>query len=313
MSADGAGDRPDAPHAPRHRWRVVVGFVIGIALFVAALWAVLGSQSQLDEAREAVRASPPWTIVALFGLPLLNLLATTGTFHALIGRFGVVRFGEMFALVATAGVLNYLPLRPGMFGRIAYHKRVNSIPIRHSVRVLVEAIAVSCGSLAALALAAGIASLLPGWTQWAVLPAPIVVAGVVVVVGRRHWAPFGRAFAWRYLDMGAWAARYLFAFHATGRPVTNLESVWLAVTSQLAMLVPVAGNGLGVREWAIGIAGGLFDEDAGAISRHALAADLVNRGAEVVVLVPVGVVAAIWVARRVARSKELPTDGQAPT
>jgi uncharacterized membrane-anchored protein len=58
------------------------------------------------------------------------------------------------------------------------------------------------------------------------------------------------------------------------------------------------GNGLGVREWAVAVAApvlGGYERDAG------LAAELVGRAVDVAVAVPLGLLAAAWLIRRVAR------------
>ncbi len=70
----------------------------------------------------------------LLGSVLANLLLTGLLFTVLISRYGNVGRVEMQALIATATLLNFLPLRPGLFGRIAYHRTFNAIPAAASVK-----------------------------------------------------------------------------------------------------------------------------------------------------------------------------------
>jgi len=77
--------------------------------------------------------------------------------------------------------------------------------------------------------------------------------------------------------------------------------VALAIVSQIAMLVPIAGNGLGLREWAIGLTAASL---TGLDPQAGLAADLVNRAVEVLVAVPVGLLSARVVSRRLKATLE---------
>src|SRR5690606_21044113 len=116
------------------RW---VWMVAGALLMALAVWIALrrgGMESALDSLRQAGAL----TVLALFALPIASWLLTATLFWALTRRFGRVRWTEMTALIAASWLLNNLPMRPGMVGRVAYHRLVNAIPVLASVRVLVE-------------------------------------------------------------------------------------------------------------------------------------------------------------------------------
>jgi hypothetical protein len=57
------------------------------------------------------------------------------------------------------------------------------------------------------------------------------------------------------------------------------------------MLVPIVGNGLGLREWAVGLAAPLLTPYVLGLG---LAADLVNRATELVVILVLGLGGMAW-------------------
>jgi len=69
--------------------------------------------------------------------------------------------------------------------------------------------------------------------------------------------------------------------------------------SMVAMLAPLTGNGLGVREWAIGLAAHLLRQSDLVLG---LTADLLNRAAELIMVLVLGLVGMGWLAWRVKKS-----------
>jgi len=146
------------PHSPdgtlqrrKHlsRW---LGFAIGIALLSAAAWAVYRDRAHLDTAFTNLRALPLYMTGLLVVLPCLNWLITSAMFSQLLRQApDEVRFvrsprkAEMIELIGAAWLANYAPIRPGLFGRIAYHKRFNGIPIARTIHSIVCAI--GCGGI----------------------------------------------------------------------------------------------------------------------------------------------------------------------
>lgn len=284
--------------------RRIVGFGVGILLFAAAVAAVVTSRASLAHAIDSLE-HPNLLLVAL-ALPLLNWHLISVSFWVLTRRYGHVGLGEMHALIGSAWLLNYLPLRPGMFGRIAYHKRVNRIGVRDSVRVLATSVALTVASNAMICVIAWVmldASQAAGWVIVA-LPGVFFCLAGLVLAGQAEsafsMAP-GLAIAMgvRYFDILVWVARYAVVFRLIGYPVTLAEATLITAVSQAALLVPLVGNGLGVREWGIGFAVPVM---AGQSPRAlGLAADLLNRAAEVLVALPVGLIAAALLYRRTGR------------
>ncbi|GJM19927.1 MAG: hypothetical protein DHS20C14_21400 [Phycisphaeraceae bacterium] len=292
-------DRVRTPRAARVR--AGIGFALALVLIGAAVYAVVSSRAQIVEAFDRIWPAPAWLVVTLLVVPAMSWLASAGALWSLTRRFGRVAPGEMTALVGSSWLLNYLPLKPGLVGRLAYHKRVNGIPIRKSARVLVESVGLTAIA-GALVLAIGLAT--RAWPvhvgiEIALVTAPAVLLGAACLI-----RPPGASGGWlllamlfRYLDMLVWIARYWAIFYALDRPIGLDECVLIASASQLSVIVPITGNGLGVREWAVGLTAAAVGGDL----QIALAADLVNRVAEILVAVPIGLLSARLVARRYAR------------
>ncbi len=304
---------PVGESARRVRSARVVGFVLG-ALLLAGAGAALATRTEdLRAALGAVRTAPPGWFIAAAALPLVTLVATSGAFWVLMNRHGRVRLGEMLALINAAWLLNYLPLWPGMIGRLAYHKSVNGIAVRDSAKAIIWANVLNLlGAGLTLAALAGGSLVFDGgdWRLAAIGAAPIVVIGGLAAHAARV-APKPEPGLWRLLACAAvravevhiHAARYGVCFAITGSPIDWGAALALACAAALAGAVNAAPNGLGVREWVIALVAPVLpvaltgraslDLTAG------LAADLLNRGFEVLVAVPTGLVASAWVAGRV--------------
>ncbi|MBK7404640.1 MAG: flippase-like domain-containing protein [Phycisphaerales bacterium] len=287
----------------------------GVLLLAAAIRAVWSQRPVLDHAMEALRDAPAWLVAAAFILPLVSWLATSATFWLLSNRYARVPARDMTLLIGAAWLLNHLPLRPGMFGRIAYHKKYHHMAVRDALRVMVAAMILSIVSLAfLLGIAAAVSRLGSPEAQAALLAAPTLVAGLTAVVARalgRSWWREAAALCARSIDMLSWVARYAIVFMLVGRPLSTEHVVAIAAVCQVAMVVPVTGNGIGLREWAVGLT--LFAVSSAGSREEAatigLAADLVNRAAETILALPIGL-ACSWIlargVRRAGRSLQSP-------
>lgn len=274
-----------------------LGLAIGGALLVAAIIAVISQRESLSDALDALAHPPPILIAALFGCVCLNMLLTGGMFSVLMSKYGRVGVIEMQALIAASSLLNYLPARPGLFARVAYHKIVNDISVRHSTSVVLQALAIT------LLIAAMLGVILLACAQ---LDVPLV-AGVIApplallaMVGHQRWRVGALAALVRYLEVFVWAARYHICFHLLGSPISLETSLALACVSMFVSLVPFLSNGLGLREWAVGGASNLL---VGFTTMLGVTADLVNRAAELVIVLLAGLIAIAHLTRRARRAK----------
>lgn len=292
--------------------RAVIG-AAGALLLAAAVFAVCRDAEKTGQAWEAARDAPAWMIVLALAMPLVNIAAVSLSFLVLTGRYGRVGIFEMMGLICSAWLLNMLPMRPGLLGRVGYHKAVNGIAVRDSVKVLVQAIA--CNG-AAMACALGMAVIAAAmradaWTMGAMLGAPGAVMGAAAAFMRsagvgRGWKGLAAepwrwpaAAALRYVDIIAWVGRYALAFALLGKPLTLVSATATALASEAAMLSPVQ---VGLREWVVGVTSAAFaTEPDGAVSLG-LMADLFNRGIELAVALPIGLAASGWLMGRARRA-----------
>ncbi|MCC5823174.1 MAG: hypothetical protein LAT64_09775 [Phycisphaerales bacterium] len=290
------------PRKGRPRWVGWAGFILGVLLLIGAGVVLFSDPERFRDLIERLRGAPWWAVAFIMAGPVFNWLLVSACLWMLLRRHGRLGLGEMNALVGSAWLLNHLPMRPGLIGRVGYHKLVNGIRVRDAI----ESTLWSLG----LAGLAGVMAFTLAWMMPAgagVTTVVLVLAGPVGVVG--VLAALARAAGWtnafwllgalavRYADMGIWAARYAVVFWVMGVEVTPVQVVMVTAVSQVAQLVPIAGGGMGLREWLVGLtAGSLFQAfDA------ALAGDLINRAVETLIVVPVGLISGAVVARRIAR------------
>lgn len=295
----------------RSQWRRWLGFAIGLCLLVAAVYMVVRQPDELQRALNQAHAAPWWLVALAIILPCLNWLQMSAVFWHLTRRRAPARvpIGEMTALIGSAWLLNYIPMRPGLFGRIALHRTLHDIPVRDSTMVLVENIA--CGAVAIAFALVGIIAMrfaIPSWQGALLCTALLAPPLMAIVLLHGAWRTWSQVTLLRSMDLLVWSARYATAAQITGNPVSASEAISLAIVSQIAMLVPLAGNGLGLREWAIGFTAASLPaawsmSSQGMTSETGLLVDLMNRAAELAAAIPVGIVCGMVVARRIAQGK----------
>lgn len=277
----------------------------------------------------AARSSPWWLAACVLLLPLVNWVLTSAAVWVLTARYGPVRWPEMLALVGSAWLLNHLPMRVGMVGRIAYHRRFHGIRVRDCLKALVLNVAATGAALLLLlsvVLAAGRQNYQVGGLL--ILLPPVLLAVALALLRRRaltttwlRWpaiADFaGREF-WRlpavlllrYLDILIWALRYWLVFSMLGDEVGWLATAAVTAAGQAAMFTPIQ---FGLREWVVGavvallpllgVQAGAAPQAEGLLARTApgLMADVVMRASELAVVLPVGLASTWWVWRNAAR------------
>ncbi len=300
-----------ARRAWQGRVRLVGGLLVAGLAVGLLVQLVVTHKQPFFAALEKAAGAPLWLTAMAVLLPAMNWLLVAWSFQILNARYGKVGAGEMTALVGASWLLNYLPLRPGMFGRVAYHRRYNGIGVRDSVRILIVLSVLTGVSLVLLLGAAALGGLVGGLGgERGAMLAVFGLGAVLCVVTPFGWGPmegdFAKVLALRYLDALAWVGRYAVVFALVDRPLSVFDAVAVAFVSQVVLLLPVVGNGLGVREVAIALVAGLLPGWAGDLAvadraAVAAAADLINRGVEVAVAVPVGAISMVYLARLVAR------------
>jgi len=288
-----------------------------MALLGGAVVAVVRNAGPIGAAFDRVSSGAWWLLPALLILPFAHVPLTGLVFWAATppGVDGRSRVGvrEMTALIAMGNLANYLPLRPGMVARIAYHRAVNGISVVESAKIL--ATVVASGLVAAcLLVAAALAAARSAGGSMPLLPVAVLCLPVAVgLLGVVYFREGGSAIAsapsrwWlvvtlRYVDLAVWSVRYAIAFWAIGITLTPAQAALYAVVANIAMLIPIAGNGLGIREWVVGLVGPLLPGTilgASTDQAEGLSADLLNRSAEVVMSIALGTLGGWWMTRHV--------------
>ena len=274
---------------PYVRW---IGLAFGVVLVVAAVATVVIQREKIGTAFAAIRHPHAVDVVVLFGTVLANIVLTGLMFSVLMSRHGRVGLVEMQALITAAALANYLPLRPGLFGRAAYHKAFNDIAVGATVKVTLVALAISVAIAAYLASALFIADRvsIPLWVG--VCGAiPVLVTVAMVPASRR----IGAAALIRYLEVLLLAVRYQAAFALIGSPIDLTAALAIACVAVVVTLISLTGNGLGVREWAVGVTALTLTPY---MLELGLAADLVNRIAETLFVAVLGLGAFAWLSSR---------------
>lgn len=295
----------------------LLGFLIGLILLAAAGAAITFQRDALGAAFTSLRSAPIGTLALTLLAPLVSVSLASVTFWVLTTRYGVVGRGEMFALIGSAWLMNYLPMWPGMIGRLAYHKSVNGIPVRDSAKAIIWANLLNL--IAAIILLTMVAAGFTifrashyGITILALAPIPLLLAAGAYARAKRPepdpevWRLLV-ALAVRVLELHTHALRSYLCFSLVGAPIGWGGALAIASVAGLAGAINIAPNGLGVREWVVGLVAPLLP--IGLTLRgdlrlaQGLSADLVNRAAEVVVAIPVGLLCAAWLARRTRENR----------
>lgn len=304
------GERSDVgpasrPSRPLKRWLWIVA---GAALMALAVFVALRSGG-MGHAAESLRQAAPATVAALLLLPVASWLLTTTLFWALTIRFGRVRWTEMAALIGASWLLNNLPMRPGMLGRVAYHRLVNDIPVAASVRVMLEALI--CSALAGALATAGLAAAAGHMPAALVLLAGAGVAAAFALrMLRRRKTPLPLSLLLlgtliRLVDIGGWVFRYWLLLRLAGLSASAIEALAVTIASMLASMTPVQ---FGLREWAVGLAAAAAGHggDPAQVLSMGLAADVLNRGIELLLALPLGLAAFFLISRGVRAARSLP-------
>ncbi|MHC4808941.1 MAG: hypothetical protein ACYTEV_01060 [Planctomycetota bacterium] len=240
-AADGGRPRP----RPGRR----AATILGLVMLAGAVAFVVAAGDRLAGARAALASPDPGAIAAILAAVAINLLLTGAFFRLLYARHARIGMLEMQAVMAAASLLNYLPLRPGLAGRVAYHRAVHGVPVRSSVLVMVQALGLSGLIAAAVAMAAWASSaghlpLEAGLGGLAALAGLAVIIRRLAIAARPGLAeaigPWPAAALLRLAEVGCVALRTWAAFALVGQPITAAAVTALAAT---AVIVGPAGVG----------------------------------------------------------------------
>jgi hypothetical protein len=271
---------------PSRQWPRILGSIAAIALLAASITLIIIRRDMLRAALASLAHPSAQHVAALAASVVVGMALTGLLFSVLMSRYGRVGLLEMQALLAASTLVNFLPLRPGLFGRVVYHRAVNRIAPIDSARTIIQAAALSVAVAGYLA-GAVLVSVKTGSNLWAAALAPLPVLTVAACARRPRIIAIAATI--RFVEVLVWSARYWAAFALIGSPIDAHAALALACVSMIANLVPFFGNGLGLREWAIGLAAPLL---VGCKLELGVTAELVNRAVEMVVVLVMGLAGA---------------------
>ncbi|MBI1335564.1 MAG: hypothetical protein GC164_01225 [Phycisphaera sp.] len=268
----------------RHPAIKAAGFGLGLLLLGAAIYNAWG---RVD--RESLLNASPSLLLVIGAGVLGNLIASGLLFWVVTKSFDAsppVSVIRMVQLIAASGLLNYLPLRPGLVGRAAYLKARHNLPVKQSLFIL--AIVLVLGLLVAILVV--VSTTIPAYTYsvsvLGVLVLMWVTAPVARVIFRR---PVWHAWSWlplKSIDVLATALRLWAATSVVGQPLSPSTALACAAAGSLVAAVGLTPNGLGLREWTIA---GLSELLApGSLAIAGLGASL-DRGLEAIVMTLAGI------------------------
>lgn len=274
--------------------------LLGLALLAAAAWSVARNHAALTAAWSAIHSPNPFWSITLPIAVIATVLLTSASLLALTNRAAResrLAFREMVALTLASTLGNMVPMQPGLAGRVAYQHQVHGMPVAVSVLVTVQSTLLTIVAVAWLGLA--LLLVRAGSLSWIAAPASLALLLPALLDPARRASALPQAFVARFGEVLLGAVRTTAAFALVGEPIDPFAALTLACASNAANCVPMIGGGLGIREWITGL---LAPAVAGIATPHALAAELVNRAVELLVVVPGGLASSAPLARRLAEA-----------
>lgn len=294
--------------------------LLGLCIYLAIGQAQEGEQSGWQRLSEA----DPRHAAGLLLLVAANIAINGVIFWAVVKPFErdrPVSLTDMTALIGATALLNYLPARAGMIGRAAYLKRKHAVSYRASVVML---IAVAGGTMFLFAVV--VAATL--WRQgidavwWLSVGAVLVAAAIAAPTAMRlklRWTPGLKSVSdgWfvehpvrarlgalgllllRGLDVFTFAGRVWLGAQIVGSPIELHGAMLMATGGMFITLAAPVANGLGLREGLYGLfAGAGVAGEALKGGGLGLTVGLIDRAAEALVFIVLGLLALAYLHRR---------------
>lgn len=274
---------------PWRFWLRIAFYLLAAGLMALAIKIAV---SQVDW--QSLKQIAPAQWLMLIAAVMINLTLAGVMFWSVTLSFDAsprVRFGRMMTLVAASALLNYLPLRPGLLGRAAYLKTHHQLPIRQSFVILLVVLVM--GTLVTLTVG------LLAWLMenpW-LLTAGLALAGMLGMALAKPVAikclrrPVHQAWLWvliRLIDTLVAGFRLWLAFAILGQTMDYRQALLAGAAGLLVAMIGLTPNGLGLKEWVIAL---MIHTLAVASWEQALAASLLDRAIEAIVIIPVGLLA----------------------
>jgi len=309
------------------------GYLIAIGLLAASLWYAMQGQ-RMEDWWFLLRAKPGLT-AGLFAAVIFSAVIVPGILFWLITRPFVsgrpLSLASMEALAAGGGLLNYTPFKAGLIGRITYLK------IFHGVGYKAAALthAVIAGVFGATCLLTILITVWRGsfdMTWWVTaLIGLVILAGIAapimrilipseMPVTRNLRESTGRVFAYlvpcfvaQLLGLYVTAIRWWLVFRILDRPI-DLADAWMAAIIHMVSIMAGPANGIGLREWLIGIGGQLGGLNASldVDMRVSMSAALIDRAVEAIVLIVLGLLGLAFLRYMARHTTDSSTEAEQP-
>lgn len=273
--------------------------LLGVTLAGIAVWTVARHHTVATSAWAALHdPSPAW--LATLPLAILGTIVLTSLSLQIltnrVTRISTLGFAEMLALTLTSALGNLAPVQAGLVGRIAYQHRVHGIPVPVSVLLAVQSTLLTLIAGGWLGLALLMLRPMQG-TSWLAPPMTYLLLACALADARWRRSAFLRALLIRCAEVLLSALRVHAAFTLTGCTIDPLTSLALGAAGNVSNAIPFLGGALGVREWIVAM---LAPALSGITLPEALAAELLSRCVEMIIVVGGGLAGAPSLARRLS-------------
>ncbi len=310
---------------PAKRWLRWVGFALALVLLGASIYFAI------EEGRDGggfgrLLEADPLDIAVLLTLVLLTTTVVNGLMFWVINKPFVdparpVSPLAMMGLLAASALLNYTPVKAGLVGRIAYLKHRHGVAYGASVLTHMMISGAILGSIGVVGLATLWRRELDAlwWVSVVAMIFAVALVGALVLhyvppkkvadwVGRSSLNGVGHAFnvllvgtLLATVNLMGVAVRWWLVGRILQVDMTIVDATYLSLISTLSAAMPA--NGLGLREWLNKIGGeaGLLGKG---LEASAMTVSLVDRAAEVLVILTTGLASLAWLSRVKPRSAE---------
>ena len=294
-------------------WRIglqVVGFLIGIGILIM----LFRNAMQDDGWEEIIDRASPGLLAAMLLCTLISVAANGAIFWTVIHPVRKLGFWDLQWINITATFLNLAPVRIGIVSRVLYHMRVDRMKPLLITGWFVAIIITILVVMGSVSLATVLHPSVDGWwATLAIIPLVLTLAFLPPLVQRPLIQRFTKggeqmladrralsgALGLRLIDLLAWTGRIWLATHLVDTGLSGGDVLLLAVAAVLVNLNPLGRTGY--REIAVAWLASLLADGAPAGEDATAALDaqfaqlaLIESGAEILVVIPLGVLTTIW-------------------
>jgi len=301
---EAAEAQPASLWTPRKLTVQVIGFLIGAALLA---WCIHNAVKGGDWSR--LWNANPWLIAAIIGCTSVNMVINGTIFWAVIYPVQPLKWKDLQLVNFVTSLLNYAPIRLGLISRVAYHIRVDRMPLLHMGGWFTAFFFTLLLCLGATTVAT---LLRPSfdWLWWLLLIGQVVLGGLLLqaMMSQRVFIKYGRGMhlmlthpmaLWgtiglRMIDIAAVTGRMACAVAIMQVGLSGSDVVLLAIAAVALSLNPLGR--FGFREAGVAIVAERLTADVSTsiIEGHFAQLALIESAGEAIVFIPVGALALIW-------------------